>query len=85
MAAVFHFYDSEEEDEDEDEGPAPVHHHYTSGLGTTITLSQKRSQSRTTQSSKQTLEKLVLLKKFEIYHLWQLKYICTGYNLLQSE
>ncbi|XP_053405914.1 uncharacterized protein LOC123566374 isoform X2 [Mercenaria mercenaria] len=58
MAAVFHFYDSGEEDEDEDEGPAqPHHHHYPATLGTTGMLSQKRSQSRTTHSSKQTMER----------------------------
>lgn len=60
MAAVFHFYDSDEEDEDEDEGPTHHHHHhhhYTSGLGAAGMLSVKRSPSRTTHSSKHTLEK----------------------------
>ncbi|XP_060581199.1 coiled-coil domain-containing protein 87-like isoform X2 [Ruditapes philippinarum] len=57
MAAVFHFYDSGEEDEGEDEGPSQTHYPFPSALRTTGMLSQKRSQSRTTHSSKQTLEK----------------------------
>lgn len=57
MAAVFHFYDSEEEEE-EDEGPVLSRYPVTGTMGTaTVLTSQKHSQSRLTHSSKQTQEK----------------------------
>ncbi|KAL4227253.1 Coiled-coil domain-containing protein 87 [Mactra antiquata] len=59
MAAVFHFYDSgeEDDDDDDDDGGRHIPTGYPATLGTTALTSQKRSPSRTTHSSKHTLER----------------------------